>query len=58
MGTKTPRFEFDFYIDKLLNKFGHANIDKLLAKTNLDVFNPMVGSHVHGYIIRRLRLKQ
>jgi predicted kinase len=56
-GTKTPRFEFDFYINKLEEKFGHSNIDSLLAKTNLDVFNPMVGSHVHGYIIRRLRIK-
>jgi membrane-bound lytic murein transglycosylase len=57
MGTKTPRFEFDFYIKKLEEKFGHSDIDSLLAKTNLDVFNPIVGSYVHGYIIRRLRIK-
>lgn len=58
MGTKTPRFEFNFYINKLEKKFGHSDIDNLLAKTNLDVFNPMAGSYAHGYIIRRLRLKQ
>ena len=57
MGTKIPRFEFDFYIDELKEKFGNTNIDSLLAKTNLDVFNPMVGSAVHGYLIRRLRIK-
>jgi hypothetical protein len=58
MGTKIPRFEFDFYIDKLKEKFGGTNIDNLLTKTNLDVFNPMVGSQVHGYIVRRLNLKK
>jgi hypothetical protein len=58
MGTKMPRFEFDFYIDKLKEKLGSTNIDSLLTKTNLDVLNPMVGSAVHGYIVRRLNLKK
>ncbi len=48
MGTKIPRFEFRFF---------NNNIDSLLAKTNLDVYNPQVGSRVHGYVLRKLRLK-
>jgi hypothetical protein len=47
-GTKTPRFEFRFYTD---------DIDTLLNKTNLDVYKPIVGSQVHGYILRKLRIK-
>jgi hypothetical protein len=54
MGTKNPRYEFLFWIKKLNDKFGHANIDKLLANTNLIVQNPQVGSAVHGYILRNL----
>jgi hypothetical protein len=57
-GTKTERFGYLFWINKLKEKFGHTNIDSLLSKTNLDVQNPMVGSQVHGYILRNIRLKQ
>jgi hypothetical protein len=48
MGTKIPRFEFRFF---------NNDIDSLLAKTNLDVYNPQVGSQVHGYVLRKLKLK-
>jgi hypothetical protein len=55
-GTKTERFGYLFWIKKLDAKFGHHNVDKLLAQTNLKVTNPYVGSSVHGYIMRILNV--
>ena len=49
MGTKIPRFEFRFY---------RNDIDNILSKSNLEVSNPNVGSQVHGYILRNLRIKR
>ena len=51
-GTKSERFGFLFFINKLDKKFGHHNIDKLLNGTNLKVINPHVGGDVHNYIMR------
>ena len=55
-GTKTERFGYLFWINKLDAKFGHHNVDKLLSQTNLKVTNPYVGSSVHGYIMRILNV--